>query len=389
MGCELTSLFQHKEQCCGCGSCVQKCPRKCISFRADVEGFLYPSIDQKKCVNCGLCVSVCPFHNPMESRTPRKAFAAFNEDEQIRRDSSSGGLFSMLAKSVLDESGVVFGAMFDEEWNVVHGYIEAEDDLPRLRGSKYVQSTIGKSFEDAERFLKNGRRVLFSGTPCQIAGLKRYLGEEYENLITVDIICHGVPSPQLWNWYLHLEKKRASIVGINFRNKDNGWKRFNFAVDYGQDVPPIRTYHREDPYMMAFLDNMSLRPSCSSCQSKSGRSHSDITLADFWNVHKVLEGMDDDRGISLVLGNSPKGMRALENAQNCVFQEVDFEQAIQFNKAWRESFPMNPNRERFFASYQKHEKDFVDFVGMAQPQEVGALKRIKRKVRGFLNRMDK
>lgn len=368
---------------------MQKCPMKCISFKADVEGFLYPSIDQKNCVNCGLCVFVCPFHNPMESRIPRKAYAAFNKDEQIRRDSSSGGLFSMLAKCVLDKGGVVFGVMFDEGWNVVHGFIETEEELPRLRGSKYVQSTIGKSFEDAERFLKNGRQVLFTGTPCQIAGLKKYLGEEFENLITVDIICHGVPSPRLWNWYLGLQKKSSPIAGISFRNKDDGWKKYNFAIDYVQEVPPVRTYHREDPYMMAFLDNMSLRPSCSSCQSKSGRSQSDITLADFWNVHKVLDGMDDDKGMSLVLGNSLKGVMTLGTIQNCVFQEVDFEQAIQFNKAWRGSFPMNPNREKFFSSYQKHGKDFVDFVGMAQPQEVSPLKRIKRKVRGFLNRMNK
>lgn len=386
MGSELTILFQNREQCCGCGACVQKCPKSCVSFKADAEGFLYPSINIKNCVNCGICVSVCPFHAPMEAKDPINSFASFHKDDKIRQKSSSGGVFSMLAKSVLDEGGAVFGAMFDDSWNVVHGCVETVDELPKLQGSKYVQSFIGKSYQEAEQFVKEGRQVLFSGTPCHIAGLRKYLGKDYENLITVDCICHGVPSPKLWKWYLGMEKRKGDrIVGISFRNKDNGWKRFNIAIDYANGGSSVRTYHREDPYMMAFLDNMSLRPSCSSCQSKSGRSHSDITLADFWNVDKVVDGIDDDKGVSLVLANTPAGMEMLKSASDGVFQEVDFKRAIQFNKAWEESFPMNPNREKFYSSYHKHGKDFSDFVAMNPGQKVALSKRLKRNIKAFLN----
>ena len=155
-------LYREKEQCCGCGACVQKCPRKCISFVQDKEGFLYPSVNRSKCVNCGICISVCPFHHPSEDRMPIESYAAYNIDEKTRRESSSGGVFSSLAKIVLSEGGVVFGAMFDEHWNVVHGYVETIDDLPKLRGSKYVQSLVGNAYMLVEQFVKEGRLVLFS-----------------------------------------------------------------------------------------------------------------------------------------------------------------------------------------------------------------------------------
>jgi len=386
MECELTMLFQNREQCCGCEACVQKCPKQCISFEADEEGFLYPLINHKECIDCGLCVSVCPFHNPFEPRAPRDAFAAINKDESVRRNSSSGGVFSLLANSVLAEGGVVFGAMFDEYWNVVHDYIETVDELPKLRGSKYVQSRIGKCYEVAEQFLKKGRRVLFSGTPCQIASIKSFLGKDYENLITVDCICHGVPSPELWQWYLDLERKHAPIIRISFRNKDNGWKRFSFAVDYDQEGLAVRNYHRENPYMKAFLEDMSLRPSCSNCQAKAGRSHSDVTLADFWNVDKVVDGIDDDKGVSLLLINTIKGEMLMESVQDVVCREVDFSRAIQFNKAWSESYPMNPNRERFFSFYRKHGKDFAEFVKMSPQKEINLAKKIKKRIKCLLNR---
>lgn len=382
----MIALLQNREQCCGCEACVHKCPVQCIYFKEDEEGFFYPLINNKKCIECGLCVSVCPFHKPFNSCIPQKTFAAINEDEAVRKSSSSGGAFSSLANSVLAENGAVFGAMFDENWNVVHGFIENHDELSKLRGSKYVQSRIGKCYEVTERFLKDKRRVLFSGTPCQIAALKKFLGKDYNNLVTVDFICHGVPSPKLWRWYLDLVKKRGSIVDINFRNKDDGWKRFNFAVDYVQNNVSVRAFHRENPYMIAFLDDMSLRPSCNNCQAKAGRSHSDITLADFWNVDKVVDRIDDDKGVSLLLGNTAKGLMLLESARDLECHEVDFANAIQFNKAWEESYPMSPNRERFFSSYHNHGKNFAEFVKMSPMQKTDLLKRLKRGVKQLLNR---
>jgi coenzyme F420-reducing hydrogenase beta subunit len=191
-----------KQACCGCGACAQKCPTGCIIMQEDTEGFLYPEIDKKSCVGCKVCEEVCPSVHPKEPRTPLRVYAAKNKDEAVRLESSSGGIFTVLAEKIIDRKGVVFGARFNEDWEVIHSYVETKEKLSVFRGSKYVQSRIGESYKQAEEFLKAGRFVLFSGTPCQIAGLKLFLKKEYENLVTVDLICHGVPSPGVWRKYL-------------------------------------------------------------------------------------------------------------------------------------------------------------------------------------------
>ena len=192
----------NKSMCCGCAACVQRCPKQCIAMEADGEGFLYPLVDTDKCINCSLCEKVCPMLNPGEERVPLHTYAARCTDEGIRRDSSSGGVFSVLAGEVLAGGGVVFGARFDDDWGVVHDFCTTPKGLAAFRGSKYVQSNIGDSYLRTEAFLKEGRRVIFSGTPCQIAGLKRFLRREYDNLLAVEVACHGVPSPLVWRRYL-------------------------------------------------------------------------------------------------------------------------------------------------------------------------------------------
>ena len=195
--------IKEKAFCCGCNACVQRCPKQCISMHEDEEGFLYPRVDKTICIECGLCEKVCPVINQNEPRKPLKVYAAYNKDEKIRRESSSGGVFTAIAEQVIDEGGIVFGACFDENWEVKHDYTETKEGLKAFRGSKYVQSRIKDNYQKAEHYLKEGRKVLFSGTPCQIAGLKKYLCKEYENLLTVDFICHGVPSPKVWRMYLN------------------------------------------------------------------------------------------------------------------------------------------------------------------------------------------
>ena len=193
--------IEKKELCCGCSACVQKCPRRCISLKQDDEGFWYPHVDVQNCVNCGLCERVCPFIGENASREPLKCLAAYNADEEERLNSSSGGIFSLLARYVLNRKGVVFGATFDDSFVVKHIYIESESELYKLRGSKYVQSDINGMFAVAEKFLKDDRMVLFSGTPCQIRGLKKFLGKDYKKLMSVDVACHGVPSPAVLKKY--------------------------------------------------------------------------------------------------------------------------------------------------------------------------------------------
>lgn len=357
----------------------------------DKEGFLYPVVREDICVHCGLCLSVCPFHNQEEAREPIKAFSAFANDEKIRKDSSSGGIFSLIAKQVIDAGGVVYGASFDKDWNVHHECVENESDLWKLRGSKYAQSNVGESFKLAHDQLRDGRNVLFSGTPCQIAALRHFLGKEYPGLLTVDLVCHGVPSPGVWRWYLENVKKDILplVSSINFRNKDYGWRKFSIAFDLIQSDVSVRQhfYHRDEPYMKAFLSNLNLRPSCSSCRVKAGRSHSDLTLADFWNVDKVVEKVDDDKGISLVLANTQKGLLFLNSLQGAQSQTVDFNQAIQYNKAWMISYPNNPNRNRFFALFRRHDGDFAQFVDHSLKPVSTLSTKLRRGIKHLLGRI--
>lgn len=192
-----------KSRCCGCESCRSVCPKKCISMKADKEGFLYPEVDLSQCVDCKLCEKVCPVLHPALLDRKPKVFAGINNDIKIRLQSSSGGIFTLLAEQILHKGGIVFGACFDEHWNVVHSYTDTIEGLEHFRGSKYVQSYVGDSFVQVKKFLDEGREVLFSGTPCQIAGLKNFLRKPYHNLLTVDVVCHGVPSPKVWQSYLY------------------------------------------------------------------------------------------------------------------------------------------------------------------------------------------
>ena len=206
-----------KRKCCGCSACVQACPKQCITMQQDAEGFLYPQVDTSNCIDCGLCENVCPFLHPYEPRTPIHTYAAINNDEQIRLESSSGGIFTLLAEQIINDGGVVFGALFDDNWQVTIDHTETTDGLAAFRGSKYVQARVGDTYAKCAKFLKAGRKVLYSGTPCQVTGLKLYLGKDYDNLQLVEIACHGVPSPAVWRDYLYSVSHGEKITSVNFR----------------------------------------------------------------------------------------------------------------------------------------------------------------------------
>lgn len=238
-----------KEDCVGCNACTQICPKDCIVMTEDHQGFLYPKVDLSKCIDCHLCEKVCPVINQAQPCKPLSVYAADNPDMEVKMRSSSGGVFFALAKKVISEGGVVFGARFNEKWEVIHDYTETIEGLKVFQGSKYVQSRIGETFRQTRTFLKAGRKVLFSGTPCQIAGLKLFLRKEYANLISLDVVCHGVPSPLVWREYLayvtrpegasvgkntdfqsSLSNQMPVITGINFRDKRLGWEKFGFTL---------------------------------------------------------------------------------------------------------------------------------------------------------------
>ncbi len=214
--------IKNKQDCCGCYACYNCCPVHAISMRQDAEGFWYPEVHADTCVRCGLCATVCPFANKPDDQTLTQAYACYAKDPEEHKTSSSGGVFAILARDVLAEEGVVCGAAFDEAMQVNHLCITSYEELKRLKGSKYVQSRIGNVYSEIRRFLMDGKKVLFSGTACQVAGLKNYLKRDYENLLCVDLICHGVSSPKVWERYLKELKPGCKIVEMSFRNKSRG-----------------------------------------------------------------------------------------------------------------------------------------------------------------------
>ena len=328
----------------------------------DENGFWHPNIDEGICINCGLCEKFCPILKEYKGNAKGKAYACINKNEEIRRQSSSGGIFTLLAENVIARGGVVFGAAFDEKFAVRHIAVEQTKDLDKLRGSKYLQSYIGDAYTHAKSFLESGRLVLFSGTPCQISGLKAYLGKEYDNLIMQDIICHGVPSPKVWQKYVDFRQKSADAQAqkIEFRNKRYGWQDYSLLLEFENGEEYIKTSSK-DPYMRAFLTNLCLRESCYDCHSKSLERESDITLADFWGIKGVLPDMDDDKGTSLILVNSKKGESVFEEIkEDMVYEEVDIDIVARRNTAACKSVAYNKSRSSFLK--QIFEKNFEKTV---------------------------
>ena len=358
--------IKDKESCCACYSCYNICPHNAIKMIEDEKGFKYPDIDKEKCTNCGLCKKKCPILNKKENeKNNPKAYAAYNKDEKIRIQSSSGGVFTLLAEYILNNNGVVVGAAFDEKFMVKHIIINNTKDLSILRTSKYLQSNIGNIYKEVKDLLNSNKLVLFTGTPCQINGLFAYLGKEYENLYTQDIICHGVPSPKVWRKYLEYRKSKDNKepIKINFREKTEGWKLFSLIFKYS-DEKKYEKNQTQDLFMQAFLRDACLRDSCYACSFKEKNRKSDITLADFWGIQNVLPEMDDDKGISLVIVNTEKGKKLYEEIkENTVYKEVDFDKSIEFNSAMYKSAQKPKLVDKFFENLDKLEFDkLVSFI---------------------------
>ena len=325
-----------KKSCCGCSACVQKCPKNAIKMVEDEEGFFYPVIDKRKCINCGLCQKVCPainFKSNIDAGFP-VAYAVKNKDNNDLIHSSSGGMFSVLAKMVLQNNGVVYGAAYDKNNKVIHIGIDSEKELKKLQGSKYVQSDINNSYINVERNLKSGKLVLFTGTPCQIKGLKNFLIRDYDNLITCDLVCHGVPSQKLFAKYIdYLEKKyKRKIKSYNFRSKErNGWGLTAKVVFKNKTFKFINSDF--DPYYSNFLNCNTYRLSCYNCEFACLNRTSDITLADYWGVLQFHSDFYSKDGVSLVLINSKKGKDIFNKVKDKIeYIDTDISNAIQKNK---------------------------------------------------------
>lgn len=380
----------------------------------DHEGFLYPKVDESRCIDCGKCEKVCPVLNQNTESQPIRVIAAINDDEKTRLDSSSGGIFSLLGEKIINSQGMVCGAKFNENWKVVHGFCENKKGLAELRRSKYVQSDIGQSYKSAQQCLDRGNKVLFSGTPCQIAGLHLFLNKEYSNLVTVDIVCHGVPSPRVWRDYLDFiinsytkEKnmisvptnKKPTIGSISFRDKSNGWKKYGFLVreatitkvknstapSQGTDKKVI-IYETLDKniFMRGFLNNLFLRPICFECPFKSGRSCSDITLGDFWGVDRYCHKMNDDKGVSLVFINTEKGEK-LFNDLVCSKYELNARKFSTYNSTFSNSAKRKYPSELF---WEKYDSEGISAIyEICEQLKPSYIHRIRAKIRSLIKKI--
>lgn len=306
-----------KHDCCGCRACEQACPKQAIVMETDSEGFLYPRIDAGKCVNCGLCNRVCPIETGSGSTAhPLGVFAAQCHDDNILRNSSSGGMFSLIAAYVLEKGGTVYGAAFDGEMYLRHVRITDKEMLCNLRGSKYVQSDIGKTYTQAREDLKNGLPVYFTGTPCQIQGLKLFLRKDYDKLLTTDLVCHGTPSYKIFANTIHnIEKKRqGKIFRYLFRDKKvGGWSCSSSSSAFRRfkDNKEVFLPRSNDmsAYYNAFISGSMMRYACYCCPFANVHRPGDITLADCWGVEKIVPDFPNmKKGVSTVLVNNSKGM---------------------------------------------------------------------------------
>lgn len=371
---------KEKNKCNGCGVCALKCPVNAIEMKADNEGFYYPQIIEERCINCNKCKNICSNYN--DSNIKDNAYVAINKNINEKKRSSSGGMFFILAKYIINKNGVVYGVEYGKNHKVQHNYYEKLEDCKKFQGSKYIRSDIEKIYISVENFLKQDRYVLFTGTPCQCNGLKEYLEKDYDKLLLCDVICHANPSQSVFDQYIYeLEKKyNKKIKSINFRDKQNGWKSSMPTIVF-KDGNKIK----DKTFYNGFVNGLFVRPSCYDCKFSGLNRVTDFTIGDFWGNNIIVpEIKDDDTGISILLVNSTKAKLIFDEIKcEMEFKKVDINKAFTYNH--HKPIKKHCKRKRFFKNLNKMTvEDNVNnclkvnmvrkFLGMC-----------KRKVRKFLN----
>ena len=344
------------EKCIGCLNCYNTCKSSAIELNEDNLGFLYAKKSLDKCIQCNMCEMKCPIlKDDLREVYKYECFACKNKNEKIRLRSSSGGIFYLIAQEIINNKGIVCGAKYDKDFNVIHEIINKKEDIFELMGSKYIQSDLKNTFKGIHKKLEEGVLVFFTGTPCQVAALKVFLSKEYDNLITQDFVCHGVGSKKVLKQHIEEIKEKHKIKNlkkINFRDKISGWKNFSFSVlgengKYSKDLI-------NDNYMKIFLKNLCLRESCYNCKYKGTNRWSDITLGDFWNIEKIIKDFDDDKGVSAVIINSSKGKEWFEKIKkDIIFKSVKYEDISKNNICLDTSAIYNTHRDDFIRDFKK------------------------------------
>lgn len=377
-------MIEIAEKCCGCGSCARICSRNCITMKSDDEGFRYPLVDVSKCIRCGNCEKVCPIlHTPKVSKQT-VAIAAQNKNEKIRMKSSSGGVFHALAMAVLANGGKVCAATYDKEFFVFHEIADTEEQLTAMCGAKYLQSEADQCFEVIKNNLQEKIYILFVGTPCQCAGLKNYLNKEYENLLLVDMICHGVPSSAVWKAYLQerhrIDAPKSRMVSVNLRSKTSGWSNYKYSINLTyENGKSYEVLQEESAFLRGFTANLYLRPSCGYCSFKGAARCSDLTLGDYWGVWNQYPDLDDNKGTSLLFVQSEKGVAAWEQISDLfVSKEVSLKESINENVSVTKPSLPHPQRAIFFKKLKK-KKSLEKWIWKCiLPKEKRLIKRVAR-----------
>lgn len=372
-----------KSNCCGCSACVAICPNNCIKLKKDSEGFDYPEIDENVCIKCDMCEKICPVLNKKIFKDEiRKTYGGMNVNKDIKFASSSGGVFTLLAEYIINNGGVVFGAAVSKDcYFVEHIKVDRINDLAKLRGSKYVQSDVNNCFKEVEYLLKQGKLVLFTGTPCQVAGVKTFLKRDYDNLFTQDIVCHGVPSPKVWYEYIKdMEKRYAHKAKfVNFRHKVLGDKTYSLKIEF-QNGKVYCNDKNTDVYLRGYISNLFLRPSCYECMFKGLDRCADITLADFWGVEDYAPELCGEFGVSLLSVHNEKGMWLFRNiANNLEFREFD-DTPIVSNVCSIKSTPKPEKRDEFLKDFDIKKMKQFDLSKKIKIKLI-----IKKKLKHFAN----
>lgn len=385
----------NKAICTGCSACVSICKQKCLVMTPDSRGFCFPKlITPDQCINCGSCQRACPvFRKEQLGENCTKCYAGYTKDSFVRQNSSSGGIFSELAMIILKQGGVVVGAAYEKGSYVVqHICVEDEEKLSYLRGAKYAQSNLNSIFLDIKKRLYVGQRILFVGTPCQVAGLKTFLKKEYENLVTVDFVCHGVPSPLVWEKYVQYRAKKDNggvmPISINLRSKNTGWSRYQYSNEYQYENGKVySSLSGDDLFMRLFVENYINRESCSNCHFKGYDRVSDITLGDFWGIWDIYPEMDDNKGTSLILVHSQSARKILEQLfGRIILKEVTLQQTSKQNLSMLISSPAHSEREIVIqkcldGKFDELEKYFVKQEEASDISTKNILRRIWNKIR--------
>lgn len=345
--------IKDKKDCCGCWGCSQVCPVQCITMTEDEEGFRYPIVDKERCINCHMCEKVCPIIHaePDKPNDNQQAFLLQHKDEKVLHESASGGAFTAIASYVIRKGGVVFGAAYDKNFVVAHQYVDKIEDLRKFRNSKYVQSEMRNAFKEAKDFLKQGRMVCFSGTPCQLEGLLRFLRKPYENLVTVDVLCHSITSPKIFRMYVDEQEKKygKDLSNIMFRDKNPYGYKYSQMSAYKDGKQVYKEGVDTDVYLRSFFSDINVRPSCYDCQFKKRYHLTDFTIWDCFDVYKFSKVLDNDKGVTRLLANTGKAKAILREMQaDATIVEIPSDNAVEGVHEMYYSVKMNSRRKVFF-----------------------------------------